>query len=241
MRQRIRFAIIFIFFLFMPAAFYYFSPYLIIMGAAEKVISGSFIVFGALFILSLFLGRVFCGWLCPIAGLQETCLKIRNRKVNNRYNWVRYIIWVPWMGIIIYTAVSAGGLTEINFTYQTEYGISVSSLQSMIMYYMVLIPFVVISLAAGNRAVCHYVCWMSPFMIAGRKIRNLFRWPSLRLKANKENCRDCLECNKACSMSLDVHKMVQAESMENSECILCGSCVDTCPRGVICYSFSRGK
>jgi ferredoxin-type protein NapH len=106
---------------------------------------------------------------------------------------------------------------------------------------MVLIPFVIITLAVGNRAVCHYVCWMSPFMIAGRKIRNLFKWPSLRLKADKEKCKDCLKCTKVCSMGLDVHEMIQKEGMENSECILCGSCIDNCPQKVIKYSFSRGK
>lgn len=78
-------------------------------------------------------------------------------------------------------------------------------------------------------------------MIAGRKIRNLFKWPSLRLKADKEKCRDCLKCTGVCPMSLDVHKIVQTGVMENSECILCGSCVDACPEGVIKYSFSKGK
>jgi formate hydrogenlyase subunit 6/NADH:ubiquinone oxidoreductase subunit I len=30
-------------------------------------------------------------------------------------------------------------------------------------------------------------------------------------------------------------------SMENSECILCRSCVDVCPGGAINYSFSAGE
>lgn len=241
MRQRVRFGIILISFILMPVTFYYFSPYLIIMGASEKVINGSFIVFGALFLSSLFIGRAFCGWLCPLAGFQEACFKVRNRKVNNRYNWIRYIIWVPWIGLIAYMAVAAGGLTKVDFAYRTEYGISVSSIQSLIIYFMVLFPIAIITLAVGNRAVCHYLCWMSPFMIAGRKIRNLFKWPSLRLKADKQKCKDCLKCNEVCPMSLDVYKMVQAETMKNSECILCGSCVDNCPENVISYSFSKGK
>lgn len=44
---------------------------------------------------------------------------------------------------------------------------------------------------------------------------------------------------KVCPMSLDVAKMVQAESMQHTECILCGSCADNCPHGVIRYSFGR--
>ena len=75
----------------------------------------------------------------------------------------------------------------------------------------------------------------------GRKIRNLFKWPSLRLKADADKCINCKRCTTGCSMSLDVNQMVQNDSMENSECILCGSCVDICPKDVIHYSFSAGK
>ena len=42
-------------------------------------------------------------------------------------------------------------------------------------------------------------------------------------------------------MSLDVNGMVQKRAMESSECILCGTCVDVCPKDVIHYTFSAGK
>ena len=80
---------------------------------------------------------------------------------------------------------------------------------------------------------------MSPFMIGGRKFRNLVKWPSLRLKAEKDKCTHCMTCSKNCPMSLDVNGMVKDGKMENSECILCGTCVDNCKQGVIKYSFSK--
>jgi ferredoxin-type protein NapH len=42
-------------------------------------------------------------------------------------------------------------------------------------------------------------------------------------------------------MSLEVNSMVQKNSMENSECILCGSCVDNCPKQVIKYNFGKNN
>jgi len=40
-------------------------------------------------------------------------------------------------------------------------------------------------------------------------------------------------------MSLDVNLMVRQRIMENSECILCGCCVDVCSENAISYSFGR--
>ncbi len=81
---------------------------------------------------------------------------------------------------------------------------------------------------------------MAPFMILGRKLRNLVRWPALRLKANTEQCVSCSTCTKNCPMSLEVQSMVEKSKMESAECILCGRCVDNCPNSVIRYSFSKG-
>jgi len=97
----------------------------------------------------------------------------------------------------------------------------------------------VLALAVGKRAFCHTTCWMAPFMIIGRKIRNAVNWPSLQLVIDKEKCVNCKICNQKCPMSLAVESMVQQNSMENTECILCGSCVDNCPKQVIKYSFGK--
>lgn len=54
-----------------PFIFYHFSPYLIIMTASEGVAAVSFVVFGLIFVASIFLGRAFCGWVCPAGAAQE--------------------------------------------------------------------------------------------------------------------------------------------------------------------------
>jgi Pyruvate/2-oxoacid:ferredoxin oxidoreductase delta subunit len=82
---------------------------------------------------------------------------------------------------------------------------------------------------------------MAPFMILGRKLRNLFGWPALRLEAEMTRCVNCKKCTQNCPMSLDVNGMVQKSAMEHSECVLCGTCVDVCPKDAIHYSFSTGE
>ncbi|MCP4138081.1 MAG: 4Fe-4S binding protein [bacterium] len=237
MRQTIRKSVVFISFLTFPIVIYYFSPVVIIMGAFKGIAAGSFITFSVMFLLSLFLGRAICGWYCPAGGLQE-CAKAASDKPakNGKLNWIKYFIWVPWLGVIIILFVKAGGINSVDVFYQTNNGISVSSTMSYIVFYGFTGLIVLLSFTAGRRAFCHYVCWMAPFMILGDKIRNLLKLPSLRLKAQKENCIDCKRCNKECQMSLDVNTMVQNEDMAHSECILCGACADVCNKKCIQYS-----
>lgn len=239
-RQKIRKALILVSFLLFPITLYYLSPYLIIKGVSEGIISGSFLVFAAMFFASLFSGRALCGWLCPAGGAQECCLSVSDRKAKGgRSNWIKYFIWAPWVGIITATAIAAGGIRKVDFLYQTYYGISVSEPRVFIMYYQVVALIVILSFAAGRRAFCHYICWMAPFMIIGTKLRNALKLPSLRLKADKTRCTGCKTCSRKCPMSLNVDEAVKKGCMENAECILCGECVDACSRKAIGYSFFR--
>ncbi len=71
-------------FLLLPATFAYISCPIIIRGASEGVATGGLIVFVFLFISSLVLGRLWCGWLCPGGGLQEILVLLNDKNVQNR-------------------------------------------------------------------------------------------------------------------------------------------------------------
>lgn len=239
-RQKFRKAILLISFLLFPVTIYYFSPYLIIQGASEGIITGSFIVFGTMLLTSLFFGRAFCGWLCPAGGLQE-CMTLASDKnaKGGRLNWIKYIIWLPWISIIIAVAFAAGGFRKVDFLYQTTNGISVADPMAYIVYYGVLLLVVILSLTTGKRGFCHYSCWMAPFMIIGTKVKEGLKLTSLHLTAEQNKCISCKQCTKKCPMSLKVDLMAKKGDMKNSECILCGECVDICPKSVIKYSIKN--
>jgi ferredoxin-type protein NapH len=237
LRQVIRRSMIFSLFLLFPIVQNYMSPYLIIDGAFQGIVSGSAVLFGLLFLSSLVLGRAWCGWLCPGGGLMEATMFVKDKKASQKGNWVKWLVWVPWLAIILLGYFSAGGIQQVDVLHKTETGFTLTDLRSYITYYVVVILIFGMSLAFGNRALCHYGCWMAPFMMIGRKLRNLVRWPSLRLQAKTEQCSDCRQCVRFCPMSLDVNAMVKKGDMEHSECILCGNCVDTCKNDVISYKF----
>jgi polyferredoxin len=248
LRQRIRKALVILSFLSFPITMNFLSPYVIIDGAMTGIINGSLIMFGLMFISSLFLGRAWCGWVCPGGGMQEIVEPINKKPVNGgKVDWIKWLIWIPWISLIIFLVIRTGGYTEVNFLYSTENGISVVGspdrpiIFAYFIYYIVISLFIGLSIAFGRRAGCHTICWMAPFMMIGSWIRNQFGWPSLRLVANPEVCKDCKVCTKNCPMSLDVNAMVQIKKMENLECILCGTCIDNCSKSAIRYSFSGGK
>ena len=237
-RQKIRRGLILCSFFIFPVILFYFSPFLILQATLNGVVNGSFIVFSLLLLGALLLGRAYCGWLCPGAGCQEAIATARTKTVT-KANFTKWLIWIPWVSAIIILAIRRGGYERIDFFYGTLHGLSVTGVQPLIIYLSVLSLIVVPSFLVGKRSFCHHICWMSPFMISGRKIRNMFNWPSLQLTATGSNCTHCHTCTQNCPMSLPVEKMVKQSKMENAECILCGSCVDGCKSNAVQFTFDR--
>ena len=169
-RQKIRKNLMLFAFLLFPITYYYLSPYLIIMGASEGVITGSFIVFAIMLVTSLFIGRIFCGWICPAGREQELCALIKDKRFKGKkLNWIKYSIWVPWLFIIIMMFYQFGGIKFVNF-YQTYYGISITGIESVILFLVIAGTIALLSLLMGRRGFCHTACWIAPFMITGYKM-----------------------------------------------------------------------
>lgn len=236
-RQKLRKGIILSAFFLFPALFYYLSPVIIVQATLAGIINGSFIMFLLMFLSALVLGRAYCGWLCPGAGCQEAIFEARDKKVT-RGDSIKWIIWVPWICMIVLLAIRRGGYEKIDFFYRTKYGLSIGDISALIAYFCVLLFLIVLpAFIVGRRSFCHHLCWMAPFMIIGRTIRNKVKWPSLHLKADSEKCRHCHSCNENCPMSLPVEMMVKTNKMEHRECILCGTCIYGCKFDVIRFAF----
>lgn len=94
-RQNVRKLILIISMLLFPLTIWYMSPYLIIQGATEGIVTGSFIVFLLMLLGSLSFGRLFCGWISPMGGMQE-CLFSVNEKLPKQgwRNNIKYIVTV---------------------------------------------------------------------------------------------------------------------------------------------------
>lgn len=236
MRQKVRKILLYVSLFLFPLTMNYLSPYVSVDGAFAGVLSGSAMLFCLLFLSGLFFGRAWCGWLCPAGGVAELCQTVNPKPANTkRLRVVRYSIFAVWFGVLVTGFVLAGGIRGIDPLRMTERYISVDEPVKYIVYYSVLGLIFVLDLALGRRGACHAVCWMSPFLSAGMALGRTLHLPQMRIRAKTEACIECKKCNQKCPMSIDVSAAVKTGSVESFDCILCGECVNSCPKGVLSY------
>lgn len=242
-RQKVRKLLITISLLLFPVTLYYFSPALIINAGLRGIINGSFIVFVLMFLLSIPFGRFFCSYLCPGGGLQECAFTINDKKPKQGWkNSIKYLLWGIWLSTVALCYFRSGKIAEIDFLFETENGISVSSIQSYIIYYGIVFLIFIPSVLLGKRSFCHYFCWMAPFMVVGIKFRKLLHLPGLHIKVKvRSNCISCGKCNKVCPMGLDVANQIKEGRIKSIECIQCGACIDNCSQDVLSYGMIERK
>ncbi len=244
-RQRWRRALLIVSFVVFPLTMNYLSPYLVLAASYEGIVNASLIAFATMLVGSLVLGRLWCGWACPMAGPQEFARPVNGRRPGRWASRAKWIIWVPWMVLIAIGALSAGGYRAVDLLYGTEHGISVAGspdrpiVYAYVVYFLVIALFLGLAMALGRRGGCHAVCWMAPFMIVGRRLSNIANTPAVRLRADTSRCVACGTCTASCPMGLPVQSMVAQGSMEHSECVLCCTCADACPQRTIALTFGR--
>ena len=237
-RQQIRSTLLVLSFLIMSVTFAYMSPVIMMMGLAKGVIAAGLIFWIANFILAFAFGRAFCGYACPTGAEQmiiDRAVKLNLRPVPYLRN-LKYLFAVLWIGGAVLLAAGAGSLV-INPLFQLGSGIPPWSSAAYVVFYAIILGAFAIALVLGRRGLCNYLCPMSVIFMAITKLKNLLRVPSLHLEAQPDYCIHCKKCDTVCPMSLKVENLVKSNSMQDPECILCGSCVDICPKRVIRFAW----
>ncbi len=234
MRQKIRNGILTFSALMFPITFFFLSPMVIVISAANGFLNGSAMIFGLLLLFSVIGSRLFCGWLCPGGAVQDHIAEANNHSWNsNAKNLSKYIIWVIWFSFIVFLWIHNRPL-KADFLYLVSI-----DLQYIIIYAVVMSIIFFFTLATGRRGMCHSLCWMAPFMVIGEKLADLFHIPRFRLTASPDKCVSCGTCSRNCPMGLPVDKMIKSGEPDSAECISCLKCVDTCPRKAIGFGICR--
>jgi len=240
MKRKTRKILAWISFLLFPVTLNFFSPYVSVDGAMQGIVSGSLIVFGIMLVSGLVFGRAWCSYVCPWAAPSEYLSLVNAKAVNRKkLRIIRYAIFGIWFSVIVLSFILAGGIRGIDPLHLTESGISVDDPMKFITYYMVILILFLTTVLLGRRGACHSICWMSPFLVLGMWIGEKLHFPQFKVRSEQEKCISCQKCNSVCPMSIDVQSEVSAGKIASHDCILCGNCVDTCPRKVLKIKIRR--
>jgi len=146
------------------------------------VLNGSLMMFGL-----MFLPR--CSWAAcgavgsAQAGYPGIVEPVNNRPVNGkRIDWIKWLIWIPWISLIIFLVVQAGGYHAFDPLYDTQNGSRWRVRRTGLSFLPT--SFTTSSSACWSAggfrraaAGCHSICWMAPFMMIGRWVRNRLAGP----------------------------------------------------------------
>lgn len=83
-----------------------------------------------------------------------------------------------------------------------------------------------------NRAFCKYLCPITAFL----KVTS--RFSLIKIKGDDKKCNMCGVCEKVCPMDIRISEYIKnGVRVLSTECILCETCVNTCPREALKQSF----
>lgn len=189
-------------------------------------------VIGLLVISGLVIGRVFCGWVCPMGVIQDVLGRLPKLRAVKRPRFGRIDRWLKGLKYVM-LAVTLLAFYTVNerfsipvrtaSTWDFE-GVRVAWLT----YDAVSRTRVVIILAGivlglvVTRAWCRYLCPLGAVLTIGNRIG------LLRLRKNPAVCTGCGRYPRECRTYT---------TPGTADCVVCGDCVEGCPRhGVVLSS-----
>ncbi|HQQ67618.1 MAG TPA: 4Fe-4S binding protein [Candidatus Cloacimonadota bacterium] len=178
-------------------------------------------------ILSMFHGRVFCGYICPLGTLQELLYSLRGEKRGKQPNLLlerklaRFKYFVLATNIILVLA----GLAWVFINFCPIYGIS--RLPSLALGSLVVFVLILVAGFFMERLWCRFLCPYAAMLNLAQMVGRLFGIKRTMVLRNLERCIDCGICSANCPMNLD---LMSSENVDDPNCIHCLRCSQKCPK-----------
>jgi len=188
------------------------------------------IVLGLLISIStMFIGRKFCGYVCPIGTVQELLFKLRSKKYRLKkrvpFFYEKKFVKIKYF-ILLITAllvIIAKSPLYMNFCPV----LTIARFPNIVVQGLILLFIIVAGSLLTERFWCRFLCPMAALMNVFQKIGKLFGFKRLLVNRNLESCIDCCICSNNCSMNINI---LNTEIVDNVDCIHCLICVGKCPR-----------
>ena len=171
---------------------------------------------------SLFLGRKFCGYICPFGTIQEGLGKIKKNKP--KYSFMKYLslLKYPIFLLTVYFAYSLTLYHTISFC--PVY--SIAHIQMIKIWGVLVLSTIFIVSIFIDRFFCRVLCPYAALMNIIQYIGNILKIPRYKINRKNSVCKKCDLCIVNCPMGIKVSKF---EIISDPECIHCGKCINACP------------
>lgn len=178
-------------------------------------------------ILTVIMGRFFCGWLCAFGSMNDFLFllgkkvfkhKIRvNKKVNRTLKYLKYIILIGIIFIIwIFEYTGLDSLDIWSDFARLNHLSSIIKETPLSALILILVMFGAVFI---ERFFCRYLCPLGAILAILSRIK-LFR-----MKRKSEFCNKCKFCTSNCPMGIEVGNMAE---IKTGECISCLRCKYNC-------------
>jgi len=191
------------------------------------------IVLIVLLATTLVIGRLFCGYACPLGAVQELISKFQFKNTIKNNGKRKYVLNIPKnirLGIrggMFFVIVVLAIIWSINLLQLINpflaFSFFTSPLGFVLWIPLLILGITIVASFFMYRPWCTLAC---PF---GALANITSRFSRYKLKRT-ENCTDCGLCEGICPVD------EAGRSDSKSECYLCNRCVDICPQNAIKFS-----
>ena len=201
---------------------------------------------------TFFLGRFFCGWICPLGsmnqfvdGIRSKSMRRKTRIAANRYkDWqaTKYFLLIVGLLAALCRSNIVGWIDPFSLLVRSM-GVSILPAAASKKYYIVYQPHYWPSLLMGviflalllmNLRVTRF--WCRALCPLGALLGVTARWSILGLHKNEATCNKCSRCLISCQGGDDP---IGGVPWHKAECHLCLNCVEACPHRSLEFRFSR--
>lgn len=196
-------------------------------------------ILGTLLLFGLFLGRVICGFLCPVGLLQELLHKIpspkiRKSRVTRVLSYLKYVLLAVLVIVIPLWNLAPGFCKYVcpAGTFEAGLPLTLKNKQLRAMagvlfsWKILLLTLILVLCVVCFRAFCRFLCPLGAIYSFFHPV-NVF---GIRVDTNL--CTNCDACVNHCPMDI--------RRVGDRECVHCGSCRSVCPTGAIRYGYKKG-
>jgi polyferredoxin len=204
--------------------------YFLQTGQVHPVHPAGFFLFIGIIGLSLFAGKSFCSWVCPIGFLSEYAGEFGRKLFRGKLSLPK-LLDIPFrglkyllLGFFVFSVISMS-VVELRLFLSGDYN-TIADIKlfeffrnmTPIAFYTIL-SLLVLSVLFRNFW-CRYLCPYGAFLgIVGLLSPN-------KITRNEKSCVDCSLCDKACPSGIGVSG---SKVVVSDECTSCMQCIDVCP------------